>query len=155
MNTKTSLSSSLLLSTLVAGLVCVSTGCDRQQESNTNLLAGAWESDERLQCDGIGSYNDYNQLFIGENNLGEATLHFASWYGEGVECSFADFDVRAFELGGGEYRLQFDCQDENALGFSCSDLDTNIDCRVFGGNVLSCAGDGAWEDYDFEFERTY
>jgi len=120
-----------------------------QQEEE---VIGDWASFDRLECQGYGSFNNYNEMEIDDDLEGTADIYF--WYEyEGIaDCCHAEFDIEVEDMDVDEFEIEFDCSDEDAVAFSCSDLDFTMVCELDHGDLL-CEGDGVWDGYEFEWER--
>ena len=103
----------------------------------TDDVVGSWEAKER-----IGT--DRSEMTVTDDGTGEATIYF--YYGE--QRYFADFDIE-WEADSDDYRLDMECDGD------CSALDFEMRCELTDdATTLDCNGSDAFDDYEFEWDKS-
>jgi hypothetical protein len=108
-------------------------------------VEGDWVATER-----VGS--ERNEMTIDGDGEGEATIWFVVAYEGEYYLASADFDFTS-EIDGDDVEFDMECKSTD-LGPCGSAWDFTMDCKLKAdGEELDCSGNGAWRDYDFEWER--
>lgn len=123
------------------------------EEEQLDPIVGQWISPERLTCEGHGSYDASNELYVDDITDAEADLYLSYEVDGMPDCTTARFEGEIeVLLDGEEYRLWFECTSEDALEYDCTDLDFVMNCTM-DEEIILCTGTELWAHSTFEWVR--